>query len=235
MPAHYVQNIHKAGRIITALPVCAVLFTHLGCCGTNPQDVVSRASAFSPEVPMVPSTAAGGHEPSAAPPSDVRDVLAELETAPAWTSITDDVRRTTLMRSLEAVASHGPDTIRSAARLYVAERKQSVPSHFARASNIYVLNRLLFDVPPKGHAFGAWFGSPPNSPMWPIAMTPSGPMLVGHFQGYRGDPYDAIAEFDSFRQYYGLRRGLATTLFGDERPDAQAMSRAALTTTASSP
>jgi hypothetical protein len=134
----------------------------------------------------------------------------ELCGAPKWATIGsgNQASRDLLLKSLLKVSTYTVDDIRAGIILYIS-RSDSVDyaEAFARRSNIYVLNRLLFDVPDHGRpvaVFGAWVGVE-NAPMWPLAKRSSTIVLTGYPGSYRGPPYDAIAEFDCFRKAYRIR------------------------------
>lgn len=83
------------------------------------------------------------------------------------------------------------------------------------ASGLYVLLRLLFDLPtaqPRDDAkvFGGWFhpsindGSPTFDLSWPVAVE-GARAVVAPFPGYFGKGYDAAGEYDWMAETFPLR------------------------------
>jgi hypothetical protein len=85
----------------------------------------------------------------------------------------------------------------------------------AAMSRIYVLNRYVFAVPrrrPLGsRRFGSFMGIPHDErsvdEWWPLARDARGRWkLTGRFEGYAGEDYQALEEFDYFRREFGPRK-----------------------------
>lgn len=88
-----------------------------------------------------------------------------------------------------------------------------------RASGLYLLFRVLFELPPDGmdrakvSAFGGWLHpsigeSGPYRISWPVeAAVEQGRVVVtiDRFTGYSGKGYDAAAEFDFLRANFTFR------------------------------
>lgn len=80
---------------------------------------------------------------------------------------------------------------------------------------LYVLNRVLFNVPQRLRVgsvpfFGGWAGVPVQggfvNAMWPLSLAADGTLLLtGKLRGYGGEPYDALGEFDHFLRRFGVR------------------------------
>lgn len=82
-------------------------------------------------------------------------------------------------------------------------------------SKVFVLLRFYFRVPgreraQKFRAFGGWRGVPEIGgevdALWPLTQDADGSVhLRGAYQGYMGEPYDALGEFDHLNSRYGPR------------------------------
>jgi hypothetical protein len=101
----------------------------------------------------------------------------------------------------------GWDELDQAAAIHAYSEAHCFPRFdLPAASGLYVLLRLLFDLPtahPRDEAqvFGGWFnpsindGSPTFNLSWPVAQEGS-KAAVAPFPGYFGKGYDAAGEYD---------------------------------------
>ena len=96
----------------------------------------------------------------------------------------------------------------------VAQEGDSAGLDVGLMGTLYVLNRLLFDVPewvPGGQPrFAAFTGIPQRdgevNELWPWAPAGKGAIhLRGHFRGYVGEAYQALREAEAFQRSYGQR------------------------------
>lgn len=140
--------------------------------------------------------------------------LETLTAMPKWSKIIPGDRRATRAIEDAAATIGGFDikAIRSAIRLYLdqADAAPGGPT-IGDLSRIFVLNRYLFDVPPRAPLgefplFGGWHGVRSDrdtiNPMWPWKMAGRRKRLAGSFKGYSGPMYRALAEFDYFRRRF---------------------------------
>ena len=83
----------------------------------------------------------------------------------------------------------------------------------SEASGLYVLLRILFDLPTRHpldatKVFGGWLhpsiGRDPFDLSWPVALDGE-KAVVQPFTGYRGKGYDAIGEYDWFAERFAIR------------------------------
>jgi len=84
-------------------------------------------------------------------------------------------------------------------------------------SKLYLLLRLLFDVPEASNVvaiFGAWIGEGGPYPydgsetvnlLWPLGYQNQRLILKSGFEGYLGAPYDGLAEYDFFASRFPWR------------------------------
>jgi hypothetical protein len=143
------------------------------------------------------------------------NIVKTLEDAPSWTLIPpeDGAARTRLLAALEPLRKKSTDEIREGVLKYVAKLKPE--DRTDGMSKIYVLNRIIFNVPSdelKCHAvfFGGWIGVPVEGDkinmMWPIGKDDKCHLVIaGVFSGYAGEAYRPLAEFDHFKTTYGRR------------------------------
>jgi hypothetical protein len=147
----------------------------------------------------------------------VEQIVRRLRAAPAWSAMRDvSAQGQPLLDACEEIAREETPTIRAAMAAYVSGESQ-VPggTNIDAMSKVYVLNRVLFDVPgwrPLADArfFGGWVGVPQKEGrvdlLWPLSVTADGTLkLTGGPPGYSGDAYDALGEFDHFASRFGRR------------------------------
>jgi hypothetical protein len=85
----------------------------------------------------------------------------------------------------------------------------------SRASGVYIVLRLLFDLPEAApldaaEVHGGWIhptiGQHPFDLSWPIHVDDERrTFTVDRFRGYVGRPYDALAEYDYFAENFRVR------------------------------
>lgn len=144
-------------------------------------------------------------------------LLEKLNKAPTWTNILKEQKelKKDLLTVLFEIAGYDTENIRNFLLEYI-RNVSDVPGgmNIDKMSNVFVLNRLLFNVPSKVPAnkamfFGGWAGVPHDENfvdmLWPLSFLDQHLDLVGEFCGYYGDVYDAIGEFDYFLREYGRR------------------------------
>jgi hypothetical protein len=148
----------------------------------------------------------------------VAKTVGELRSMPAWSELPAGDRKglDTVMRRLQQLSKQRDATLRAAFSAYLDEERKAGGPSVAAMSRLFLANRYLFAVPaelPLGSMpfFGGWLGVPMNeetvNPLWPFATSKSGKLsLTGQFQGYTGDDYLAVAEFDRFRTQFGRRK-----------------------------
>jgi hypothetical protein len=82
-------------------------------------------------------------------------------------------------------------------------------------SRVFLLNRYLFQAPEKSpideQLFGGWAGTPIENGMvnrlWPFAYDSQNKLqLARDFEGYFGNGYRGLDEFDYFQKTFGLRK-----------------------------
>ena len=87
------------------------------------------------------------------------------------------------------------------------------------SGKIYILIRIAFEAPleyplPKGKDnifFGGWGGVPVHNRKarlrWPVDYGPDGSVsITGRFEGYNGDSYLGVPEFDFFAKHFPRRK-----------------------------
>lgn len=83
-------------------------------------------------------------------------------------------------------------------------------------SKLFVLLRILFDIPEKGpiverRSFKGWTNWPKAdlqgdvNLLWPVVWNNGEPYLEAKYEGSEGIPYNAVAEFEYFKSKYGFR------------------------------
>jgi hypothetical protein len=150
------------------------------------------------------------------------EILTILRKAPVWTDLSrtnpKDPKIDLLKNAVASISHYKLPDIRAACERYFEEAKRSNGDpDFDALGKLLILNRYLFAVPQsepdvqKVRFFGGWRGGPRKADLtsddmlWPLQNSPSGLQLVGRDHGYLGEPYRPVAEFDYFRETYGLR------------------------------
>ncbi|WP_254507626.1 hypothetical protein [Anatilimnocola floriformis] len=155
-------------------------------------------------------------------PDPTAEFVTRVQSASSWTTKTrndDDLKQAAEYDLLGAeFCNLTPEQARQAVKMLEdsAVAKESVIDKIESRGRIYVLLRYYFDIPEyesskKVEYFGGWLGVPQKSDqvnlLWPLKREKNGQVtLHGRFQGYMGDRYDALGEFDFFNKKYGRRQ-----------------------------
>ncbi len=144
---------------------------------------------------------------------DMDIVLSEILSCPAWDKIErgNDVMKNKLMECLALIARNEVGKVREAIAILLKKH----PQDSSAWSKTFLINRYLFRVPDKSpidnNLFGGWAGVSIENGMvnrlWPFSYNSQGKLqLVGEFEGYYGNEYRGIDEFDYFQKKFGLRK-----------------------------
>jgi hypothetical protein len=141
------------------------------------------------------------------------DTSTILGNVPSWTSVGNTQAGEKLIGALNPLLSKKTEDLRIGISKYIETLNDG--NKLAGYSKIFVLNRLLFNVPDredlnKANFLGGWGGVPFDDKyvnmMWPIGKNTKGRfILVGYFSSYLGVEYAAIEEFDYLNKNYGRR------------------------------
>jgi hypothetical protein len=146
----------------------------------------------------------------------ISEVVARLDAMPSWYAVDPNTpeTRTAIKNKCEAIRVHYSHSIIREAIVRVL-RTADPTTETAMASKVFVLNRFLFEVPEDADAatirhFGGWVGVPVKNGrvdmLWPWCQDSNGLELKGSFQGYFGEGYDGVGEFDYFSAHYDGRK-----------------------------
>ena len=175
-----------------------------------------RFHIFGFLVLMLSTTGAHLHAGEVTNPSALRKievVLDALTRCPSWSQ--PDVNSNAIISVCRELAKFETDVLRRAVERFVEQCKMQKSYDVASMSKLFVLNRYIFQVPPKeafsGPFFGGWDGVPYDqhqmNMLWPLSTNAAGELvLTGKYAGYAGEPFGAIAEFDYFLKKYGRRK-----------------------------
>jgi len=149
--------------------------------------------------------------------TDSQRLIADLLSAPSWLALPMSADANQDAEKLLAVLRRVQKFAIPDVRALLVEFVRSVPDGTGRldqVGKIFVLNRLLFNVPEprpsrrvdRGH--GGWFvpvynGRPDM--LWLLSFDHGQLKLTGRFVGYSGALYDPLREFDRFECTYGPR------------------------------
>jgi hypothetical protein len=165
-----------------------------------------------PKVTGQPEKKKGGKDPRR-----MRPVERAIWDCTPWAAIRpDDTEgRRRLLAQLQPFKSFTLDEVRSAIKSYMRTAMTTGDRYdVGEMSRLYVLNRFIHCVPPtvpqeEARFYGGWGGVPQTRGqvrvLWPLAERRGQLRVAGHFGGYFGVPYDALGEFDHFRERFGPR------------------------------
>jgi hypothetical protein len=144
----------------------------------------------------------------------VEKIISQIHSCPSWS----DIERggimkveSRLMDSLAKVSENDIAMIREAIRILFSNPQQDT----AMWAKVFILNRYLFQVPEESpiddKLFGGWAGVQVNNGkvnrLWPLSHEVEGRLrIVGEFEGYFGNGYQGLDEFDYFQRTFGLRK-----------------------------
>jgi hypothetical protein len=148
----------------------------------------------------------------------VADRIATLiDETPPWSEVTagDQAGLRAIEDRLRPIKEYSVEEVVEGLRRFVERRRASANGYDVPAmSKLYVLNRYLFDVPPRVPAgrprFGGFTGVPTYAgaidELWPWQTSANGEIrLTGAFRGFVGEAYQAVEEARAFQAEYGVR------------------------------
>src|SRR5262249_55725407 len=144
----------------------------------------------------------------------VEVIVSQILDCPVWNEYDENdlkKKESQIMKCLAKVADNDIVLIRSAVDLVFKkhDRDSSVDAQ------VFLLNWYLFQVPEKSPIedvlFGGWVGREVSqgkvNRLWPFSYDIQGGLrLTGSFQGYFGNGYRGLDEFDYFQKKFGLRK-----------------------------
>lgn len=149
--------------------------------------------------------------------SDTNPTVSLIERLPAWTGMklgsTESVR---MMSALEEIDKQETTVLREAVQCYWEREVLGKADSLEAESRLFILNRFIFNLPRvvDGRTiriYGGWEGLPIHADgtsvdlAWPFASRSGRLTLVGTYEGYCGDVYLALHEFDAFNSRFGRR------------------------------
>ncbi len=144
-------------------------------------------------------------------------VVEQIKGLPDWTHIgpEDTSTKKQLMQGLDRIAAEQTSVLRAAFEEVVSIHRQSPDLERRLMATLFLVNRRVFDVPARSRrqdakSFGGWVGIPVSGEtvdlLWPLATNKEQKFeLVGQFQGYFGEVFAAVPEFDYFNARFGRR------------------------------
>jgi hypothetical protein len=150
------------------------------------------------------------------PNTPIEKIHRLIERCPSWPNMNmkDIERKSRILESLKAISRYPLDEIRFAEKQLV-NNKLKMNYSAGEMGKLYMLNRMIFNVPSKmevgSKQFASFEGIPHDKDsadgVWPLLFTDDGQIqLVGQFRGYCGPPYIAFREFDYFKGRYPRRK-----------------------------
>jgi len=156
------------------------------------------------------SSAAEKKDLGQTPNSRVEELAKRIRECPDPLDIaeTNLLRRSVVLRTLLCLCNYDLRTIRAAEALIT--EKGSILDE----AKLYVLNRCLFDVPEGAsrdiRSFSGWHACHDSNGyrvLWPLAKKPDGTLVLESMNSsYMGPSYQAVEEFDYFRQKFPVRK-----------------------------
>lgn len=144
---------------------------------------------------------------------DVNNVISQIMACPAWSEASkrDIKTKENILQCLELISRNNNNVIRKA----IESLFLKYPNDTSVWSRIFLLNRYIFQVPTDSpiddNLFGGWVGIPIHNQkvnrLWPFSVDNNNNLiLVGVFEGYFGNGYRGLDEFDYFLRKYGIRK-----------------------------
>jgi hypothetical protein len=145
---------------------------------------------------------------------EVEVIASQILSCPAWDEIEKGYIKkveSKITKCLALVSEHDITILRKALVILFSQ----YPQDTSLWSRVFLLNRYLFRVPEKspidGNLFGGWAGVPIENGLvnrlWPFSYDGQNNLqLVGEFEGYFGNSYRGVDEFDYFQRKFGPRR-----------------------------
>jgi hypothetical protein len=136
-----------------------------------------------------------------------------IRSCPNWAEVEpgDRLRKDQILASLQNISNYDWRLIRKTIVKLISDH----PSDTSLWSRFFLLNRYIFDVPEKSEHNNQLFGGLAGVPMengminwlWPFSYDVNGNIqLIGKFEGYLGSHYQAVQEFDFFRDTFGVKK-----------------------------
>jgi len=155
--------------------------------------------------------------------NDVEYIIVLIRSSPDWAEVEpgDQISKVGILGSLINTSNYDLRVIRRA----IVKLINDHPSDKSLWNRFFLLNRYLFDVPEKYKHNNQLFGGPAGIPikdgvinwLWPFSYDEVGDLqLVGVFEGYSTNPYQAVQEFDFFQKTFGFKRRLIRRWFGKD-------------------
>ena len=146
-----------------------------------------------------------------------------MRKAPGWTRVhrmsDDDSAR--LVETIVEICRLDTPMLREVVASFMDDLKPNKldVDELDEEGKIYILIRIAFEAPieyplPKGRDnifFGGWGGVPVLNRKvrlrWPVDYGPDGSVsITGRFEGYMGEPYWGVGEFDFFAKHFPRRK-----------------------------
>lgn len=149
----------------------------------------------------------------------IKEVILLIEDCPAWSDISsgdkDSFQR--IYMNFEKISKSDIEVTREAIKLFIRDRQRAKKYYVKDMSQVFLLNRYLLNVPSAMVSqktvarYGGWVGIPIDSEninlLWPFSLNRDGSLqIVGKYNGYIGDDYMGLDEFDDFKERFGLRK-----------------------------
>lgn len=148
---------------------------------------------------------------------DIRTIVDMFRKMPAWsdTPTKNQEARKIIIQQLEQLLHQDTQMLRQAMQTYINEVSQKETGYdVAAMSKLYIINRYIFNVTEAASLDKRRFASFYNREdtqntihsLWPLSFTGEKKLeLTGVFQGYFGESYLALQEFDYLLKEYGRR------------------------------
>jgi hypothetical protein len=148
-----------------------------------------------------------------------QEIIELLRRMPAWSDVApgeDGVtERQEIESAVQRIAGYDVADVTAAVERFVDEASADTSGlGVPTLSKLYVLDRYLFAVPPwtsvGTRRFASFRGVPVDGDrigeLWPWSIDEGGGLrLTGVFAGYTGETFQALREFEYFRDTYGVR------------------------------
>ena len=142
----------------------------------------------------------------------VEAITRQINACPAWSELRqgDKKNKEEILKCLRRISKNETPIIRKSITQVNNEHLRDV----AFDSRLFLINRYIFNTSMttfERKLFGGWAGVPLENGkidwLWPFALNQQGKLqLIGEFDGYYGETYAVIKEFDYFLEKFGRRK-----------------------------
>lgn len=152
---------------------------------------------------------------SACQGKEALSMVDEFDKAKSWVAGFNKQQNELFLKICSNICRQDKKEVRQFIKKFLKKKGNEI--NLADLGKIYILNRLYFDLPSKerldkARFFGGWIGVPVFNEkevniLWPLSKNKDGSIFIEYpFEGYLGEAYQALEEFDWMERNYKKRK-----------------------------